>query len=633
MLKSIKSKIVVLTFVILFLLAVIITGAASISFYNDKEMTVDASGLSIASLTESVNKEITKLEKNALDLALMGEVYYKAGKQEYIGVELLTGIFENYPDSLGGGIWFKPYTIQADKKRSCMYAFRNKNDGIEVDTAYESEEYNYLKQSWYVEIMAELEKGAKLFWSKPYYEDIGAKTLMTTVGAGIYIDGKLIGLSTVDWKMGSILQKILEIKPTPGSFVLFADKINDYIIASTEPGTDEISLMGKSLKVLPWYSEELADRKTFTHKGKKYIPYIKQLDNGMFLIVNVPPAELFHDVARNLGVLLVLLLGSIFIISGILYFLLQRNVNKPILKLSQMAQRISKGHIDTKIHLEEPLELAHLASVFNKMTQDIKKQVTQLAKFSSEKEKLESELAIAYTIQKSAMPEEFPENEYLDLAAFMNPAREVGGDFYDYFPIDEKHSAFVMADVSGKGITAAMYMMSAKTVIKNMVQAGFSLGEAISRANDHLCGNSVQSMFVTVFIAVLNWENGEVEYVNAGHCLPLRQTESGCDFIEVERNLVMGFMPSYEYKVGKFKLNPKEKLILYTDGVTEAQNKKGEMFGEERLKKILNKSFDTSKKTIEHIRQEIRRFVNGAEQSDDITMLVVEFKQNKQYIK
>jgi serine phosphatase RsbU (regulator of sigma subunit) len=95
----------------------------------------------------------------------------------------------------------------------------------------------------------------------------------------------------------------------------------------------------------------------------------------------------------------------------------------------------------------------------------------------------------------------------------------------------------------------------------------------------------------------------------------------------------MGFMPSYEYKVGKLKLKPKEKLILYTDGVTEAQNKKGEMFGEERLKKILNKSFDTSKKTIEHIRQEIRRFVNGAEQSDDITMLVIKFKQNKQYIK
>lgn len=633
MLKSIKSKIVVLTFAILCLLALVITGAASISFYSGKEMTVAARGLAVSSLAESLNKEIAKLEKNALDLALMGEVHYKAGKQEYIAKELLTGIFLNYPDSLGGGIWFEPYIIQPDKKRSCMYAFRNKNGGIEVDNAYESEEYNYFKQSWYIEIMSELRKGAKLFWSKPYYENIGAKTLMTTVGAGIYIEGKLIGLSTVDWQMDSILKKIIEIKPTPGSFVLFADKVNDYIIASTETGAEDNNLMGKSLKILPWYSSSLKEGQTFEYKGKKYIPYIKQLDNGMFLIVNVPVAEMFKEIVHHLGMLLGLLLISVFIISIILYQVLQRNINKPILKLSQMAQRISRGHIDTKIHLEEPLELARLASVFNKMTQDIKKQVTQLAKFSSEKEKLESELAIAYTIQKSAMPEEFPENEYLDLAAFMNPAREVGGDFYDYFPIDEKHSAFVMADVSGKGITAAMYMMSAKTVIKNMVQAGFSLGEAISRANDHLCGNSVQSMFVTVFIAVLNWENGEVEYVNAGHCLPLRQTESGCDFIEVERNLVMGFMPSYEYKVGKFKLYPEEKLILYTDGVTEAQNKKGEMFGEERLKKILNKSFDTSKKTIEHIRQEIRRFVNGAEQSDDITMLVIKFKQNKQYIK
>ena len=629
MLKSIKSKIIVLTFVILCLLALIITGAASISFYNGKAMTVAARGLAISSLVENVNKEITKLEKNALDLALMGEVYYKAGKQEYIAKELLTGIFLNYPDSLGGGIWFEPYIIQPDKKRSCMYAFRNKDGGIVVDNAYESEEYNYLNQSWYTEIMAELKKGAKLFWSKPYYEDIGAKTLMTTVGAGIYINEKLIGMSTVDWKMDSILSKILEIKPTAGSFVLFADKINDYIIASTEPGAEGNKLMGKSLKILPWYSSSLKEGTMFDYKGKKYIPYIKQLDNGMFLIVNVPRAEMFHEIIYHLAVLLILLLTSICFVSGILYFVLQKNINKPILELSKMAQRISKGQIDTKIHLEEPLELAHLATVFNKMTEDIKKHITQLARFSSEKERMEAELAIAYTIQKSAMPHDFPKNDFLELSASMIPAREVGGDFYDFFPIGERYFAFVMADVSGKGITAAMYMMSAKTAIKNMLQAGYPLAEAIERANNSLCENSVQNMFVTAFIGVLDLSNGEVSYINAGHCAPLRQTETGCEFIEVERNLVLGFMSSYTYKVGKFVLQPNNKLFLYTDGVTEAQNKKGKMFGDERLKKVLSLSEGSSAEIIDNISHEISKFVKGAEQSDDTTMMVIEFKHRQ----
>ncbi len=629
MLKSIKSKIIVLTFAFLCLLAIIIIGIASISFYNGKEMTVAARGLAVSSLVENLNKEIIKLEKNALDLALMGEVYYKAGKQDYIAEELLTGIFQNYPDSLGGGIWFEPYIIQPNKKRSCMYAFHGENSKIKVDNAYESEEYNYFGQSWYIEIMTELKKGAKLFWAKPYYENIGARTLMTTVGAGIYIEGKLIGMSTVDWQMDSILSEILKIKPTAGSFVLFADKVNDYIIAGTEPGADENRLMGKSLNVLPWYSTSLQEGKMFEYNGKKYIPYIKQLDNGMFLIVNVPITEMFREIVHHLAILLFLLLISVCIISAILYFALQRNVNKPIMELSQMAQRISKGHIDTKIHLEEPLELARLASVFNKMTKDIKKHITQLARVSGEKERIEAELAIAYNIQKSAMPEDFPKNEYLELAASMNPAREVGGDFYDFFPIDENHFAFVMADVSGKGITAAMYMMSAKTAIKNMLQAGYPLAEAIERANKTLCENSVQSMFVTAFVGVLDLLNGKVSYINAGHCFPLRKSETDCDFVEVNRNLVLGFMPSYTYKVDEFILNPKDKLFLYTDGVTEAQNKKGQLFGDERLKKVLSQTTGSAKEFLEKIYLEISKFVQDAEQFDDITMMVMEFKKKK----
>lgn len=629
MLKSIKSKIIVLTFSILCILAIAITGVTSVSFYNDKEMTIAAGGLSISSLSESLNKEITKLEKNALDLALMGEIFIKAGKKEEIGIELLTGIFQNYPDSLGGGIWFEPYIINPSQKRSCMYAFRNQDNLVVVDHSYETEEYNYFRQSWYTEIMAELKKGKKLFWSKPYYEDMGAKTLMTTVGSGIYIDNKLIGLSTVDWRMDDILNKILKIKPTPNSFALFADKTNDYIIADAEPGTDKNMLMGKSLKNLPWYSDDLAEGKIFEYNGKKYIPYIKQLDNGMFLIVNVPLAELFYYAFLNLCILLSLLLISSALIAFILYRVLRHNINEPITKLTETAQEISRGDLDKTIYLEEPSELVKLAKSFNKMKTDIKKQLTELSEITLEKERMASELAIAKTIQDSALPKDFPQDESFELVASMTPAREVGGDFYDFFPIDENHYAFVIADVSGKGITAALYMMSAKTAIKNMLQAGYNIEGAINKANKAICENNVEGMFVTAFIGIIDLATGEMQYINAGHCSPLLKNEADYQYFDTFMNLVLGAFPEYNYKSGKTVLKPNNRLFLYTDGVTEAQTKNMKMYGNERLQKALNQKDMSLSETLNHIHKSIKTFVRGAPQFDDVTMLALEFHHKK----
>ena len=629
MLKSIKSKIIVLTFSILCILAIAITGVTSVSFYNDKEMTIAAGGLSISSLSESLNKEITKLEKNALDLALMGEIFIKAGKKEEIGIELLTGIFQNYPDSLGGGIWFEPYIINPSQKRSCMYAFRNQDNLVVVDHSYETEEYNYLQQSWYTEIMAELKKGKKLFWSKPYYEDVGAKTLMTTVGAGIYIDNKLIGLSTVDWRMDDILNKILKIKPTPNSFALFADKTNDYIIADAEPETDKNMLMGKSLKTLPWYSDDLAEGKIFEYNGKKYIPYIKQLDNSMFLIVNVPLAELFYYAFLNLCILLSLLLISSALIAFILYRVLRHNINEPITKLTETAQEISRGDLEKTIYLEEPSELVKLAKSFNKMKTDIKKQLTELSEITLEKERMASELAIAKTIQDSALPKDFPQDESFELVASMTPAREVGGDFYDFFPIDENHYAFVIADVSGKGITAALYMMSAKTAIKNMLQAGYNIEDAINKANKAICENNVEGMFVTAFIGIIDLATGEMQYINAGHCSPLLKNGADYQYFDTFMNLVLGAFSEYNYKSGKTVLKPNNRLFLYTDGVTEAQTKNMKMYGNERLQKALNQKDMSLSETLNHIHKSIKTFVKGAPQFDDVTMLALEFHHKK----
>lgn len=626
--KSIKSKIVYVTFALLVAFGLIIVSAAIMAFYHDKELLIASNDASITAFERQINTEITELEKNALDLALMGDIYFQRGKPLSVGEFFTKNILKNYPYSMGNGMYFLPYKIYENQKIACIHAIWSEEKKIDMLPSCVNATFDYFKQNWYSEIKKDLLNGRRVSWARPY-KSTQLGILMTTVGAGIYDQDDLVGMATIDWELDTILKSILKIKPTPNSFVLFADRTNDYIIATTEPGVDNSTIMGKSLETMKWYSDELKDGGIFDYKGVKYIPYIKRLNNGMFLIVNVPLFELFNNAVHHLCVLLSVLLISTLVIVSVLYRILRRNINQPIEKLTQIAQEISQGDLDKTIHLDEPSELAKLAASFNKMKTDVKTHLTELARVSAEKEKMESELAIAQTIQDSALPKDFPHNECFELAASMTPAREVGGDFYDFFPIDENRIGLVMADVCGKGITAALYMMSAKTVIKNMLQAGYPLKEALSKANDSLCNNSAPLMFVTAFIGILDLKTGEIEYVNAGHCPPLVKTKNEYKYIDVVKNIVIGIKSEYEYKVEKITLGENDRLFLYTDGVTEAQTKDGKFLGEERLLKILNQKELPLSDMLAYIHEKIQQFIKGAPQFDDITMLIIEFHHKK----
>ena len=623
MFATIKSKILVLIFVLLCILTCILAGVSLYTFHHSKELIIAGNNSSIMGFEAQLNKEIAEMEKEALDLAVMGEIYYQNGKHQEMGEFFTKQLLKSYPNSMGNGIWFEPYEIDKNHKSSCIHALWDEKGQIGFLPSCVRGDYDYFSRNWYAEIVTDLKSGQKISWTRPY-KSSEVEFLMTTVGVGIYDQEKLVGIAMVDWQMDTILKSILTIKPTPSSFVLFADQNNDYIIATTEPGVDTPQVMGKSLKDLAWYSATLKEGISFDYQGIKYIPYIKQLHNGLFLIINVPEHELFAVGIHHLHVVFSILLIASLLIVGILYFMLKRNINKPIDILTRTAQEIGDGNLNLAIRLDRPQELAQLASVLNKMTRDIKEHIINLARVSQEKEKIKSELAIAHTIQTSALPTDFPKNEVFELVASMTPAREVGGDFYDFFPVDKTHYAFVIADVSGKGITAALYMMAAKTMIKNMLQAGYHLTEAITKVNQGLCDNHARGMFVTAFISVLNMRTGRVEYVSAGHCPPLIKKGNKYSYLKVIQNLVLGITPSYAYKSGSFEIKKNNRLFLYTDGVTEAQTNTEKLFGAERLQKTLNQSKGDA---ISYVRNSIRRFTKGAEQSDDITMMEIVFKK------
>jgi phosphoserine phosphatase RsbU/P len=258
----------------------------------------------------------------------------------------------------------------------------------------------------------------------------------------------------------------------------------------------------------------------------------------------------------------------------------------------------------------------------------VEEAVERLARVTAEKERINAELDIACQIQTSLLPcvfPAYPDRPEFDIYASISPAKEVGGDFYDFFMIDDNHLGVVIADVSGKGIPAALFMMVAKTLIKNNALMHLTPAETLARANAQLCENNSASMFVTVFMGILNVRTGEFTYVNAGHNFPLiRHANEEYGWLKSKVRLVLGFSDSAQYEDCVIKVSQGDTLFLYTDGVTEALDEQQQMFGSERLIELMNASTDLGPRALlMTVRQAIDAFASGAPQHDDITMLAV----------
>lgn len=324
---------------------------------------------------------------------------------------------------------------------------------------------------------------------------------------------------------------------------------------------------------------------------------------------------------------------SVFIVCSIITYILgikfSKYILKPIKKLRNQANIVGDGDFSHFIDVDSNDELGDLSKSFNKMIENLKIYMENLEKTTREKEKIHSELMVAKKIQQSMIPSifpAFPNRSDFDIYAVMDPAKEIGGDFYDFFFTDKEHLALVISDVSGKGVSAALFMVIAKILLKNALQSGFTPEKAFELVNNQLCENNEAGMFVTSFICLINIKNGKVTYSNAGHNAPLiyKKSEDKYEFMDKPKGFVLGGIPNQKYVKKETIINPDDTLFLYTDGITESMDTSGKLFGEKQLKQILNdkniKKLNV-KKMIEILKNKISEFSNGAEQSDDITML------------
>ncbi|MCR5653104.1 MAG: SpoIIE family protein phosphatase [Ruminococcus sp.] len=332
-------------------------------------------------------------------------------------------------------------------------------------------------------------------------------------------------------------------------------------------------------------------------------------------------------------ILLTLIILVVIVILGQSLFL-HRTLLRPLKKISDEATRFSTENTVSQKKLTESIrnkdEIGVLADSIDQMEEQIQAYIENLTQITAEKQRISTELNLATKIQADMLPNiypAFPDRSDFDIYAAMDPAKEVGGDFYDFFLVDDDHLCMVMADVSGKGVPAALFMMASKIILANNAMLGKSPAQILTDTNAAICSNNREEMFVTVWLGILELSTGKLTAANAGHEYPIVCKANGkFELFKDKHGFVIGGMDGIRYREYEIVMEPGSKLFLYTDGVPEATNAENELFGNERMLSALNgNSLASPENILNQVRFAVDDFVKDAEQFDDLTMLCMEY--------
>lgn len=381
---------------------------------------------------------------------------------------------------------------------------------------------------------------------------------------------------------------------------------------------------------------ELVNDDKYGYIASAYSPVFNSSGEPVAVVgVDVYMPDLQANMREFLVAVVVTIMLVVLVAILLCFFFVKRKIVNPINKIRD-ASRSMVENLENEESMEVSVktgnEIEELFDSFKAMYGDVRDYINQLSVVTAEKERIGAELDVAAHIQASMLPcifPAFPERKEIDIYATMDPAKEVGGDFYDFFMVDDRHLAIVMADVSGKGIPAALFMVIGKTLIKDHTTPGRDLGKVFTAVNNLLCEANSEGLFITAFEGVLDLVTGEFNFVNAGHEMPfVCKADGAFEPYKIRPGFVLAGMEDMRYRAGSMILEPGDKIFQYTDGVTEATNIHNELYGMERLEVILNKvKCGTSHEILPAVKADVDEFVGEAPQFDDITMLCLEYKE------
>jgi len=558
--------------------------------------------------------------------------------------QILYSVVEKNPEIYGAAIAFEPYMFIKEKKGFAPYFYK---ESWGINFKYLDKQYDYFLSDWY-QIPREIGKPE---WTEPYF-GLGGNILMCSYSVPFYKkmgDKRILaGVVVVDISIEKLIEIVSSIKILKTGYGFLISKngtfvthpIKEYIMNETifsiaeaihDKGLREIGRKmikgGSSLKPFKIKSPITG--------ALCWMTYVPIVSNGWSLAIVFPQDELMEDIIKlNKVVLFLGCLGIILLSIAVVY--IAESITKPLRDMVHATEGIGAGRFDIELPPKKSNdEVGKLTEAFAIMKESLKTYIEQLKETTAMQERVESELKVAHNIQMSFLPKvfpPFPDRIDFEIYATIRPAKEVGGDLYDFFLIDHDHLCVVIGDVSGKGVPASLFMAVTKTLIKSKAMLGLGPDKILSRVNEELSSDNSANMFVTLFCGIINLTNGELEYSNGGHNPPMIVKSDGrIETISGQSGIIVGIMEDALYKIDRIYLCPGDALFLYTDGVNEAMNSKGEMFTVERLLGMLNMLYKKDVKVIiQAIQEKIDIFCEDSAQSDDITMMMVRYYGNRE---
>jgi len=561
---------------------------------------------------------------------------------DYTRMELLDVLeksVKNNPDVYGSTIAFEPFGFDPSSRYFAPYFFRQRED---VRSTYiGGKDYHYFYYDWYV-IPKELGRSE---WSEPYFDEGAGNILMATYSTPFFRKESdlrvFAGVITMDISL-EWLQKIVgDIRVLETGYGFVISKNGTFVTHPVDRNIMNETLFSLNEESSHPHMREIGKNmiqgKTGFTRCKDpasqvdgYLYYAPVSSNGWSLGVFFPAEEALADIYQ-LNRIVIFLAASGIVILGIVIVSIAGSITRPLHDLTGVAQTVASGNLETVLPpATSGDEVGRLRDAFSQMQISLKHYIQYLTETTAAKERIESELKIAHDIQMGILPKSFPgppNCPQFSIYASLIPAKEVGGDLYDFFFLDEDHFCFAVGDVSGKGVPASLFMAITRTLIKTKFNTDVDPASVMTSVNQDLSMDNPSMMFVTIFVGILNIRTGHLRYCNAGHNPPyLIAAENDLRPLQSEKGIALGVLEGFEYQYSEMTVSSGQTLFLYTDGVTEAIDTKENQFGEIRLKACLSQSIQlTTQNIINVVLDRVQEHAVEMPQFDDITVMAIRF--------
>lgn len=549
--------------------------------------------------------------------------------------EIIKEVVTLNSDIVGSSIAFKENYYPNKGKYYMFYAHRE-NDHVETKTL-DNDSYDYLNMDWFITPMSEM----KSSWSEPYFDKGGGNELMCTYSYPLYDKkGDVFAILTADVSLIDLNNLIEGTKPNHTGYTFMLSRKGYYIshyknerVMSSTIFSNAENSNNKEFELI---GNEMIEGKTgtleFDNDGEASYAFFTSIPDVGWSICSICPTNvIFSELYITLRNIISIFLIGAFLLCFITFRIIKR-LSKPLEEISKSAKEISNGNFEHKWPtIESTDDIIALCRSFENMQISLVKYIEELKRSTKRRQHIESELQIARNIQQGMLPNifpPFPNRDDIDINATLIAAKEVGGDLYNFF-IENNKLYFIIGDVSGKGVPASLVMAITTSLFNTVAHGQDDPKEIVTKLNTAVCcGNGTNNMFVTLIVGILNLSNGNMRLCNAGHNPPvIVKNDHEILYMEIQKNLPIGILSEFEYKNDFITILPQTKIILYTDGVTEAENCNNELYGNQRL--LSNIKTNSSKNIgliCSSLLSDIEKHVDNHKQSDDLTILAIDYR-------